>query len=126
MALSDREQKLLAQMEQALYAEDPRFASSLNKPSKIAIAPGERRHLLTGTLSIVIAVGLVIGSVTTKIVFLGIFGFVFLILGLFLLIRGLQAPVAAVTPKPRKGGSNGDFMRRMEQRWQQRRDGDYS
>jgi hypothetical protein len=120
MALSDREQKLLQQMEQALYAEDPRFATSLKKPSRIAIAPGEKRHLLTGTLSIVVAIGLVVGSVATKMVLLGIGG-----LGLFLLIRGLQAPVAAVTPKPRKSPGGGDFMRRMEQRWQQRRDGDF-
>jgi hypothetical protein len=126
MALSDREQKLLEQMEQALYAEDPRFASSLKKSSKIAIAPGERRHLITGTLSIVIAIGLVVGSVTAKIVLLGVGGFVFLIFGLFLLVRGLQAPVAAVTPKSKKSGGSGDFMRRMEQRWQQRRDGDFS
>jgi hypothetical protein len=126
MALSDREQKLLRQMEQALYAEDPRFASSLKKSSRIAIAPGEKRHLLTGTLAIVIAVGLVVGSVSAKIVLLGIAGFAFLILGLFLLVRGLQAPVAAVTPRPRKNRTNGDFMRRMEQRWQQRRDGDYN
>ncbi|MGF1646187.1 MAG: DUF3040 domain-containing protein, partial [Kineosporiaceae bacterium] len=28
MPLSDHEQKLLAQMEQALYAEDPKFATS--------------------------------------------------------------------------------------------------
>ncbi|MFY9326224.1 MAG: DUF3040 domain-containing protein [Candidatus Nanopelagicales bacterium] len=125
MALSDREQKLLEQMEQALYAEDPRFATSLKKPARIAIAPGERRHLLTGTLALVIAIGLVIGSVATKLVLLGILGFVFLLIGLFMLIRGLQAPVAAVTPKPRKGPGAGDFMRRMEQRWQQRREGDY-
>lgn len=125
MALSDREQKLLEQMEQALYAEDPRFASSLKKPSRIAIAPGEKRHLLTGTLSVVIAIGLVISSVATKMVILGILGFVFLVAGLFLLIRGIQAPVAAVTPKPRKTAGGGDFMRRMEQRWQQRREGDF-
>ena len=29
MALSEREQKLLEQMEQALYAEDPRFATRI-------------------------------------------------------------------------------------------------
>lgn len=125
MALSERERKLLEQMEQALYAEDPRFATSLKRPSRIAIAPGERRHLLTGTLAIVLAIGLVIGSVSTKMVLLGILGFVFLLIGLFLLVKGLQAPVAAVTPKSRKSQGGGDFMRRMEQRWQQRRDGDF-
>lgn len=125
MALSERERKLLEQMEQALYAEDPRFATSLKRPSRIAIAPGERRHLLTGTLAIVLAIGLVIGSVSTKMVLLGILGFAFLLIGLFLLVKGLQAPVAAVTPKSRKSQGGGDFMRRMEQRWQQRRDGDF-
>lgn len=125
MALSERERKLLEQMEQALYAEDPRFATSLKRPSRIALAPGERRHLLTGTLAIVLAIGLVIGSVSTKMVLLGILGFAFLLIGLFLLVKGLQAPVAAVTPKSRKSQGGGDFMRRMEQRWQQRRDGDF-
>jgi hypothetical protein len=45
VALSDREQKLLEQMEKALYAEDPKFASSLRR-SGLTIAPGERRHVI--------------------------------------------------------------------------------
>ena len=62
VALSDREQKLLEQMEKALYAEDPKFASSLRR-SGLTIAPGERRHVIIGLVALLVGLGMVFASV---------------------------------------------------------------
>ena len=125
MALSDREQKLLEQMEKALYAEDPKFASSLRR-SGLTIAPGERRHVILGLLSLVAGLALVFGSVVSKTVIIGIPGFLLVLTGFVFIARGLQEPVAAATPTPskvRNRSKNSKLMSRLEERWQQRRDG---
>ena len=125
MALSDREQKLLEQMEKALYAEDPKFASSLRR-SGLTIAPGERRHVILGLLSLVAGLSLVFGSVVSKMVIVGIPGFLLVLTGFVFIARGLQEPVAAATPTPtkvRNRSKNSKLMSRLEERWQQRRDG---
>lgn len=125
MALSDREQKLLEQMEKALYAEDPKFASSLRR-SGLTIAPGERRHVILGILSLVAGLALVFGSVVSKMVIVGIPGFLLVLTGFVFIARGLQEPVAAATPTPtkvRNRSKNSKLMSRLEERWQQRRDG---
>ncbi len=125
MALSDREQKLLEQMEKALYAEDPKFASSLRR-SGLTIAPGERRHVILGLLALVAGLGLVFGSVVSKTVIVGIPGFLLVLTGFVFIARGLQEPVAAATPTPtkvRNRSKNSKLMSRLEERWQQRRDG---
>lgn len=125
MALSDREQKLLEQMEKALYAEDPKFASTLRR-SGLTIAPGERRHVILGLLSLVAGLALVFGSVVSKMVIVGIPGFLLVLTGFVFIARGLQEPVAAATPTPtkvRNRSKNSKLMSRLEERWQQRRDG---
>jgi hypothetical protein len=125
VALSDREQKLLEQMEKALYAEDPKFASSLRR-SGLTIAPGERRHVILGLLSLVAGLALVFGSVVSKMVMVGIPGFLLVLTGFVFIARGLQEPVAAATPTPtkvRNRSKNSKLMSRLEERWQQRRDG---
>ena len=125
MALSDREQKLLEQMEKALYAEDPKFASSLRR-SGLTIAPGERRHVILGLMALMAGLGLVFGSVVSKTVIVGIPGFLLVLTGFVFIARGLQEPVAAATPTPskvRNRSKNSKLMSRLEERWQQRRDG---
>ena len=127
MALSDREQKLLEQMEKALYAEDPKFASSLRR-SGFTIAPGERRNVIFGLLALVSGLVLVFGSVVSKTVIVGIPGFLLVLTGFVFIARGLQEPVGAATPTPTKVlniTKNSKLMSRLEERWQQRRDGGF-
>ena len=124
MALSDREQKLLEQMEKALYAEDPKFASSLRR-SGLTIAPVERRHVIFGLVALLGGLALVFGSVVSKTVIIGIPGFLLVLTGFVFIARGLQEPVSAATPTPKKVRNrtkNSNLMSRLEERWQQRRD----
>ena len=64
MPLSEHEQKMLEQMEQALAAEDPRFASQM-KGSGFT-GPRGRRAIL-GALGVLLGLGTVLAAVwTTK------------------------------------------------------------
>ena len=86
VALSDREQKLLEQMEKALYAEDPKFASSLRR-SGLTIAPGERRHVIIGLVALLVGLGMVFASVVSKTVIVGIPGFLLVLTGFVFIAR---------------------------------------
>jgi hypothetical protein len=54
MPLSEQEQKLLEQMEQALYADDPKFASNLRSPGTGAT----RKRAALGVLAVLAGMGL--------------------------------------------------------------------
>ncbi len=112
-------------MEKALYAEDPKFASTLRR-SGFTIAPGERRNVIFGLVALVSGLVLVFGSVVSKTVIVGIPGFLLVLTGFVFIARGLQEPVGAATPTPtkvRNRTKNSKLMSRFEERWQQRRDG---
>ena len=124
MPLSEHEQRLLEQMERALYAEDPKFASSLRSAGP---RPGSRRKAAVGVLTALVGVALLITGAATSIVVVGVVGFLAMLLGTFLVITTLRAqpeaasaPSAKPAPKPQKAG----FMDRVEERFRKRRDGD--
>ena len=61
MPLSKHEQQLLDQMEQALYAEDPRFATQMKG---VARRGAHKRHLIGG-LGVLVGLALVLVGVNT-------------------------------------------------------------
>jgi hypothetical protein len=75
--LSEHEQRLLDQIEQALYAEDPKFASSVRSARSGLRA---RRWIVLACFGIAAGLAVVLVGLATKIVVLGVLGFV-LILG---------------------------------------------
>ncbi len=133
MPLSEHEQRVLEQMEQALYAEDPRFASNL-KSSGHATA---RRRAVVGTLLAIAGLALVILGVVLQQIWLGGLGFGAMVLGgVWVFAPRASTPTlgavradgtvsgssaAKTTKKPKVPGS-GTFMQRMEQRWDKRKD----
>lgn len=139
MPLSDHEQRVLEQMEHALYAEDPRFASNLKKP---AVHTRSRRRALLGVVVAVLGLALVLGGVFTSQIWLGGIGFGAMVLGgtWALTPSGKTPPLSVVGgtqnssgpqgsaktgpagKKKSSPGSSGTFMQRMEQRWEKRRD----
>ena len=125
MALSEREQKLLEQMEQALYAEDPRFAT------RIRSQQGGRasRRLLGGILGIVAGLGLVVFGVLGQSVWLGAVGFALMVgAGVWAFSpstpqgqsRGDSAAAPGGRTKATKAASSSTLMQRLEQRWERR------
>ena len=126
--LSDNEQRLLEQMERALYAEDPKFASTMRGANRRV---GAGRKLLIGAAGISVGlVGLVAG-VANKNYILAIAGFVFMLAGTVYAVSSQRktGPAGVVSaggtvkgrPSKRKTGG-GSFMQRLEDRWDRRRD----
>lgn len=125
MPLSEHEQRLLEQMERALYAEDPQFATQLRAAGTGRAARG---RAALGLLGVLVGLGLVIAGVATQLVVIGVVGFAVMLVGAVVTygaVRGIAAPEAAAEQAPAapKASSDG-FMNRMEDRWRRRFDGD--
>lgn len=129
MPLSENEQRLLEQMERALYAEDPKFASAMRGANR---RPGAGRRLLLGGVSIVLGLVVLVFGVSQKQVLLGVLGFVLMLGGTAYAVSSQRrgGPVGVVNAaggvRPAAKGrkrSQGSFMQRLEERWDRRRDG---
>jgi hypothetical protein len=130
--LSDNEQRLLQQMEQALYAEDPKFAEGLRKPRA---AQMDRSRFVVGVGSVILGLLILIAGVATTWVVVGILGFLVMVAGSFVAYRAWNGKMDQDAPKPEKAasdsGSNGSesstgendgFMDKMEDRWRKRKE----
>ena len=129
MPLSEHEQRLLEQMERALYAEDPKFASSLRSAGP---RPGGRRRAVVGVLAALLGVGLLVTGAATSFVAVGVVGFLVMLGGSYLVISSLrpqrEAPATGSRPTASAKGkakvSKTGFMDRVEERFRKRREGD--
>jgi hypothetical protein len=137
--LSEHEQRLLEQMERALYAEDPKFATSMRHSRGGA---GDRRRIAIGVIGLLVGLGLLVAGVASKLVIVGVLGFLAMLGGLWLAISALRpAPEQAagsggpgaptnITSRSRKSArskrSGESLSDRMEERWRRRREtGDF-
>lgn len=76
MPLSEHEQRLLEQIEQALYAEDPKFASAVRSGrSRIHT----RRWIAIATIGVLAGLAVVLVGLTAKLIVLGVVGFVLIV-----------------------------------------------
>jgi Flp pilus assembly protein TadB len=74
--LSEHEQRLLDEIEQALYAEDPKFAASVRSARRPMRG---RRLLILSVLGVVVGLSLVLVGLITTIVPLSVVGFVLVV-----------------------------------------------
>jgi hypothetical protein len=133
MPLSDHEQRMLDQIESALYAEDPKFASSVRGGT--LRAPSTRRRIQGGLLFAVGLALLVAGiplytSVSHFFLVVSIIGFVVMFGGVVFAITGPRVAGGReqggpdIGPggrqKKGKGASGGSFTSRMEDRFRRR------
>ena len=128
MALSEHEEALLQQMEEALYAEDPRFASRIQKTKSRGVGRG---RVIIGVVAAIAGLALVVISAMSSLIWLGAIGFAIMVAGIVFAITPSKAKLAAVdadgTAKPRVARSSanatkqGTFMERLEERWEKRR-----
>jgi hypothetical protein len=133
MPLSDHEQRMLEQIESALYAEDPKFASSVRGGS--LRAPSARRRL-QGAALFVIGLAMLVSGVAFKATMIGsfpilsVFGFVVMFGGVVFAITGPRVTAGrdrsdpdSVGPRQKRAkGSGGSFTSRMEDRFRRRFD----
>jgi hypothetical protein len=130
--LSDHEQRLLEQMERALYQEDPKFASSLRSGRSDGI---DRRKIAVGVTGVLLGLITVVAGVAVSQPIVGIVGFVIMIAGAFWAWLGSRGtagkgaeeeggtPSAAPSAAPKADRTQPDFMSKMEERWRKRREG---
>jgi hypothetical protein len=147
--LSEHEQQLLEQMEQALYAEDPKFASQMQGAGARAAA---RRRMIIGGVGVLAGLALVLVGVSTTM-WVGAAGFAVMVLAVVFALtppRRAKMALGAVQPDgsvrraegrakgkggsmravrgPRSSSQGGrgsrgheSFMQRLEHRWDRRR-----
>jgi hypothetical protein len=114
MSLSDRERRLLAEMEEALSADDPRLVSALSGKGPSRVQGG----FLVGAGLLLLGMGVLFAGLLSKTTLLGVAGFVVALVGILLAIRGLSS-VNLRLPGGPKGPKKG-LSTRLEDRWDQR------
>jgi Protein of unknown function (DUF3040) len=134
--LSEEEQRMLEQLEQALAAEDPKFASTLRGSS--ARARHRRVAFLSGGVFVLGIVLLMTGVIMPQTI-VSVAGFVLMLGGAYFGItawrRSTQPEqlyaVGSDKTKPRsktsakqraRSDASGSFMERLEERWRRRRE----
>ena len=129
MPLSEEEQRLLEQMEEALTAEDPKFVSALRGASSRAHS---KRVAILATVSFLVGVALLMAGAVRAFTFVAVCGFVVMLASAYVALihwRRLREPDLPDNVHPigkAKGRAvvprSSGFMNRMEDRWRRRRD----
>ena len=134
MPLSDHEQRLLEQMERALYAEDPKFASQLRGRDPRS---NFRRRIALAAVGLLVGVVLLMTGLVAQIIVVSVLGFLAMLASAFFAVtsyRGLSnasrlgvVDGAGAVRRPQQGGAGRSrerrgFMDRFETRWNRRRD----
>ena len=108
MGLTDREKKIIEEMEAALTAEDPRLAASLVKPV--------RPSILLNVIGLLAGIALILAGVIAKLALLGILGFIIALASVATARIGkfsIKAPNSGKSGKP-GGGMQARWDRRAE------------
>ncbi|WP_116051928.1 DUF3040 domain-containing protein [Amycolatopsis palatopharyngis] len=132
MPLSEHEQRLLDQIERELYAEDPKFASTV-RGTRLR-RPARRRRVQGVALFVVGVALLVLGVVVpfrvAEIPLVSVLGFLVMFFGVLLAVTSVRqhgeaegAEETEATPAGRKQEPRrSSFTQRMEDRFRQRFD----
>ncbi|WP_022872327.1 DUF3040 domain-containing protein [Nesterenkonia alba] len=132
MPLSEREQRLLKELEEQLQTEDPGFASSLQEP---ASGRFNVRNLVLGLLVALVGIGVLVFSIYQQWIPVGIVGFLLMGAGAYFATTGggRSSDNGQGPSGPGSGGggsgprssapspSGSSFMASFEEKWEQRR-----
>ncbi|MVO89033.1 DUF3040 domain-containing protein [Streptomyces sp. p1417] len=136
MPLSEHEQRMLEQMERALYAEDPKFATALEGSG---LRTYTRKRVYQAVAGFLVGIALLMAGMVSQLIWVSVMGFLVMLGCAVLAVTGWrkapkpgeQAPGAAA-PATGPGAPAGrrhqprqqrrSMMDRIEQRWQRRRD----
>ncbi|MFF0015983.1 DUF3040 domain-containing protein [Streptomyces sp. NPDC005374] len=126
MPLSEHEQRMLEQMERALYAEDPKFATALEGSG---LRTYTRRRVYQAVAGFLVGIALLMAGMVAKQVWLSVVGFLVMLGCAVLAVTGWrkapkpgEQPAAGASQARRQGRQKRSMMDRIEQRWQRRRD----
>ncbi|ATL27095.1 DUF3040 domain-containing protein [Streptomyces formicae] len=131
MPLSEHEQRMLEQMERALYAEDPKFATALEGSG---LRTYTRKRVYQAVAGFLVGIALLMAGMVAQQIWISVVGFLVMLGCAVLAVTGWRkAPKPGEQPsgaaaaqggaQPRRGTrQRRSVMDRIEQRWQRRRD----
>jgi hypothetical protein len=136
--LSEHEQRMLEQMERALYAEDPKFATALEGSE---LRRYTRRRVYQAVAGFLVGIALLMAGMVAQQIWISVVGFLVMLGCAVLAVTGWRkAPKSGEqqqgqqgaaqqggsgggsTPTRRQPRSRRSMMNRIEERWQRRRD----
>ena len=112
MPLSEHEQKLLDQIEQALYAEDPKFAASVRSARARSRT---RRAVLFSALGVAAGLALVLVGLVTQSIWPSVVGFVLVVGCCGLAVTSVRGRDKNRTPDTAEGAAGGGSTRAAKQ-----------
>lgn len=130
MPLSEHEQRMLEQMERALYAEDPKFATALEGSE---LRRYTRKRVYQAVAGFLVGIALLMAGMVAQQIWISVVGFLVMLGCAVLAVTswrkapkqgeaqsgGQSAQGSARGQQPR---SRKSVMNRIEERWQRRRD----
>jgi hypothetical protein len=127
--LSEHEQRQLEQIEQALYADYPRFANAVRASDPRV---HYKRRVIEAALGFLLGVGMLVAGVVTKYIWIGVAGFVVMLacsmwaLTSYRHMTGVATGRGTARPKDRRAShaAGGGMMERLEERWRRRQERD--
>ena len=119
MPLSEHERRLLAQMEEALAADDPRLVSAMSGSSGVS-----RNRLGLGVALLLAGLATLFGGLIAQVTIVGLGGFLIALTGSVLIYRAVTTP-GALVPASSQGSEKAARARkklgdRLQDRWDQR------
>lgn len=136
MPLSEHEQRMLEQMERALYAEDPKFASALQGAD---VRSHYQRRALQAAVGILAGIGVLVAGLVIRLLPVTVVGIALVLVSSLLAIttwRRIPAPGEIARPTPqrprphlprlRRSRQHVRLFDRMEERWQRRHEGGFN
>jgi uncharacterized protein HemY len=113
MALSDREQKLLDELERGLYESDPNLAAKISSGGTRTTS-----RIVSGLAISLIGVSLIVFAVIIQVAYFGVFAFLVMLTGLVVASSNTKQ---SSEPSRRAGGKAKTPTRNVfEERWQRR------
>lgn len=138
MPLSEHEQRMLEQMERALYAEDPKFATALEGSE---LRRYTRKRVYQAVAGFLVGIALLMAGMVAQQIWISVVGFLVMLGCAVLAVTGWRkAPKngeqqqqgqgsaqqsgggGSAAPTRRQPRSRRSMMNRIEERWQRRRD----
>jgi hypothetical protein len=124
--LSEHEQRQLEQIEQALYADYPRFANAVRASDPRV---HYKRRVIQAAFGFFLGVGLLLAGVITTYVLIGVAGFVVMLAASMWALTSYRHMTGVTTgrgpAKERRSKAAGTgLMERLEERWRRRQERD--
>ncbi|GES34391.1 DUF3040 domain-containing protein [Streptomyces angustmyceticus] len=130
MPLSEHEQRMLEQMERALYAEDPKFATALEGSG---LRTYTRRRVYQAVAGFLVGIALLMAGMVAQQIWISVVGFLVMLGCAVLAVTGWRkapkngeqqsgAGAGGGAPARRQARQRRSMMNRIEDRWQRRRD----